>query len=261
MKNILVMWLCQIVIERRVHFAVFPIHIYRTGLVNPLEPPIKYNFLQLIKKSVPIIPQVSMFAKINLPPHSSLPPYLTYPHLGPVAGAVVPLDTVVVPGVQDGQTGLHGDPGPLEEIFSIVWLSHLVGDKLGEITGVGPGVLLPPSSGLVSRGDPGSGPGPEPTVDMLRLQMGSLEHWNKSLNSRALPLSTHITAVKVAESAGGPDALHVVLTHDVLHHGVLLPGLHGHQVHTHRAADVSSVQPTGLQSGRVRVLPSELHSG
>ena len=171
----------------------------------------------------------------------------------------MPLDTVVVPGVQDGKAGLHGDPGPLEEILSVVGLGHVVRDELGEVAGVGPGVLPPPCCCLVSGRDPGSRPRPEPTVDMFRLQMGSLEHWNKSLNSRALALSTHITAVKVAESAGGPDALHVVLTHDVLHHGVLLPGLHGHQVHTHRAADVSSVQPTGLQS-RELVLPLELHT-
>ena len=56
--------------------------------------------------------------------------YLTYPHLGPVAGAVVPLDAVVVPGVQDGQAGLHSDARPLEEIFSIVRLSDLVGHEL-----------------------------------------------------------------------------------------------------------------------------------
>ena len=107
-----------------------------------------------------------------------LPPYLTDPLLGPVAGAVVPLDTVVVPGVQDGKAGLHGDPGPLEEILSVVGLGHVVRDELGEVAGVGPGVLLPPGSCLVSRGDPGPGPGPEPAVDMLRLQMGSLEHEN-----------------------------------------------------------------------------------
>lgn len=146
-------------------------HIYRTGSVNPLEPPIKYNFLQLIKRKVsPLSPKFLCLQKLIS--------HLTYPHLGPVAGAVVPLDTVVVPGVEDGQTGLHRDPGPLEEIFSIVGLSHLVGDELGEVAGVGPGVLLPPGSCLVSRGDPGSGPRPEPSVDMLRLQMGSLEYEN-----------------------------------------------------------------------------------
>ena len=102
--------------------------------------------------------------------------HLTDPHLGPVAGAVVPLDAVVVPGVEDGQTGLHRDAGPLEEIFSIVRLGHVVGDKLGEVARVGPGILLPPSSRLVSWGDPGPGPRPEPTIDILRLQMGGLEH-------------------------------------------------------------------------------------
>ena len=88
----------------------------------------------------------------------------------------MPLDAVVVPGVEDGQTGLHRDAGPLEEIFSIVRLGNLVGDELGEVASVGPGVLTPPCSRLVSRGDPGSRAGPEPTVNMLRLQMGSLEH-------------------------------------------------------------------------------------
>ena len=88
----------------------------------------------------------------------------------------MPLDAVVVPGVEDGQTGLHSDTGPLEEIFSIVRLGHLVGHELGEVASVGPGVLTPPCSRLVGWGDPGSGPRPEPTVNMLRLQMGSLEH-------------------------------------------------------------------------------------
>ena len=104
------------------------------------------------------------------------PDHLTDPHLGPVAGAVVPLDAVVVPGVQDGQAGLHSDARPLEEIFSIVRLSNLVGHELWEVASVGPGVLTPPGSRLVCGGNPDSGPGPEPTVDMLRLQMGSLEH-------------------------------------------------------------------------------------
>lgn len=64
--------------------------------------------------------------------------------------------------------------------------------------------------------------------------------------------------MEVAEPARGPDAVHVVLAHDVLHHGVLLLGLDGHQVHTHGAADVSSIQPAGLQSQEL-VLPAELH--
>ena len=71
--------------------------------------------------------------------------------------------------------------------------------------------------------------------------------------------NTHITAVEVAKSPRGPDALDVILPNDVLHHCVLLLGLDGNQVHTHRAADVSSVQPTGLQS-RELVLPLELHT-
>ena len=54
--------------------------------------------------------------------------------------------------------------------------------------------------------------------------------------------------MEVAKSPRGPDAVHVILAHDVLHHGVLLLGLDGHQVHTHGAADVPSIQPTGLQS-------------
>ena len=81
----------------------------------------------------------------------------------------MPLDAVVVPGVEDGQTGLHRDAGPLEEIFSIVRLGHVVGDELGEVARVGPGVLTPPHGSLVSGRDPRTGPRPEPTVDMFRL--------------------------------------------------------------------------------------------
>ena len=87
--------------------------------------------LQFIQKSVPppiFCRKLVKFGEIYLSVYCL--DYLTYPHLGPVAGAVVPLDAVVVPGVQDGQAGLHSDARPLEEIFSIVRLSNLVGHEL-----------------------------------------------------------------------------------------------------------------------------------
>ena len=56
--------------------------------------------------------------------------HLTDPHLGPVAGAVVPFYAVIVPGVEDGETGLHSDPGPLEQVLGIVRLGHWVRHEL-----------------------------------------------------------------------------------------------------------------------------------
>ena len=102
-------------------------HIYRTGSVNPLEPPIKYNFLQLIKRKVsPLSPKFLCLQKLIS--------HLTYPHLGPVAGAVVPLHAVVVPGVEDGQAGLHRHPGPVQQVLRVVRLGHVVGHELREVT-------------------------------------------------------------------------------------------------------------------------------
>ena len=62
------------------------------------------------------------------------PDHLTDPHLGPVAGAVVPLHAVVVPGVEDGQAGLHRHPGPVQQVLRVVRLGHVVGHELREVT-------------------------------------------------------------------------------------------------------------------------------
>ena len=69
----------------------------------------------------------------------------------------MPLDAVVVPGVEDGETGLHRDPGPLEEVLCIVRLGHLVGDELGEVASVGPRVVIPACWRAVSSCYPRTG--------------------------------------------------------------------------------------------------------
>ena len=46
----------------------------------------------------------------------------------------MPLHAVVVPGVEDGQAGLHRHPGPVQQVLRVVRLGHVVGHELREVT-------------------------------------------------------------------------------------------------------------------------------
>ena len=75
--------------------------------------------------------------------------------LGVIAGDIVPLDAVIVDVVQNSHAGLHG---AVDVELRVVWLGHVVGDELGLVSGVGPGLVAPAWRGGVggSHLDPGA---------------------------------------------------------------------------------------------------------
>lgn len=142
-----------------------------------------------------------------------------------MAGDVVPLEAVVVEVVQDRQTRL------------VVALSRLaiVRLRLSVSSGVAPVTVV----ALTGRADLGATSGPEPSVLVRGLQVGT------------------VAARKVALPAGGPDVTDVSAGDALLDELVLLRRLEGHGVHAVPAADVPRVQPVDLQAARRRVFPRE----
>lgn len=142
-----------------------------------------------------------------------------------MAGDVVPLLSVVVEVVQDGQAGLVVSLGRL----AVVRL------RLSVSAGVAPVAVV----SLAGRADLRAGSGPEPSVLVGRLQIGS------------------VAAREIALPARGPDVADVAATDPLLHELVLLGRLQGHGVHAVTTANVSRVQPVDLQAAGRRVLPRE----
>lgn len=102
---------------------------------------------------------------------------LAYEGLDVVTRHVVPLDAVVVKVVQDGQTRLVVTLCS----FAVVWLWLTVSSGVAPVSRVT----------LSRRPDLGARSGPEPSVNVLRLKVGS------------------VAAVEVALTARGPNISHV----------------------------------------------------
>uniref|UniRef100_A0A8D9BSQ0 Uncharacterized protein n=1 Tax=Cacopsylla melanoneura TaxID=428564 RepID=A0A8D9BSQ0_9HEMI len=128
-----------------------------------------------------------------------------------MAGNVVPFDTVLVEVVQDGQTGF------------VVTLSSLsvVRLSLSKTTSGGP----VPCVSLSSGSNLGTTAGPEPSVHIGGLQVGS------------------VATVEVTFAARGPDVTHVASSQPLLDELVLLRGFQTDGIHTMASTDVSSIQP------------------
>lgn len=150
---------------------------------------------------------------------------LAHERLQMVAGNVVPLESVVVEVVQDGQAGL------------VVTLSRLAVVRL--LLAVSSGVAPVAGVALGGRSDLDARAAPEPSVLVRGLQVRS------------------VTAGKVALPAGRPDVAHVSAGDALLDELVLLGRLHRDGVHAVPAADVPRVQPVHLQVARRLVLPAE----
>lgn len=118
-----------------------------------------------------------------------------------VAGDVVPLDSVIVEVVQDGDTSLIS-PG----------LAELTVVGLGPSRAARVGPVATPALGEVGGGDAAVGAGPEPAVDD-----GGLQVWP-------------VAAVEVTLASGGPDVLDVALLKVLVHELGLVLGLDAHQV-------------------------------
>jgi len=135
-----------------------------------------------------------------------------------VAGNIVPFDSIAVEVVEDGQAGLSVTV--LLDLFSVIWLSAWRVESSSE----GPVVE---AGGRVGGAEPGLVSRPEPSVDSLGEEVGS------------------VTAVEVAKSARSPEVGHVSVD-ESLDPVVLLGCLEADQVHAALSAVVSGVEPIPL---------------
>lgn len=136
----------------------------------------------------------------------------------------MPGDAIVVHVVQDGQALLLG---LVNVVFSVVGLWALL------VTGLGPGVVAPSLRNAVGGLDLLAGCGPEPSVHVLGLQIGTV-----------------LAASEIADATGGPDVGHIVLLDDTEDQVVLLLGLQGDQIHAVFAAQVTAIEPVDLLVGQ-----------
>jgi len=132
-----------------------------------------------------------------------------------MAGNIVPLDPVPIEVVEHGQAGLSVTV--LLDLFSVVRLSAWRVESSGE----GPVVE---AAGRVGGTESGLVSGPEPSVDGLGEEVGS------------------VAAVEVTKSARSPEVGHVSVD-ESLDPVVLLGCLEADQVHAPLSAVVSGVEP------------------
>ena len=141
-----------------------------------------------------------------------------------VAGNVVPGDTVIVHVVQDAQARLAG---LVDVVLGVVGLGLLL------VSSLAPGVVGPARGHLVGLGDLVAGRRPEPSEEVLGLQIGA-----------------SLAALEVAQAARRPDVGDVVGLDEAEDQVVLLLGLDRHEVHAVFTADVAAVQPVELLVGQ-----------
>lgn len=140
----------------------------------------------------------------------------------------MPCDAIVVHIVQYGQTLFLG---LVDVVFGVIGLWALL------VTGLRPGVVSPSLWNAVGGLDLLASCGPEPTVNVLGLQIGTV-----------------LAASEIANATSGPDVGHIVLLDDTEDQVVLLLGLQCDQIHAVFAAQITAVQPVDLpvgQSGHV----------
>jgi len=174
-----------------------------------------------------------------------------------VASDVVPLDSIVVLIVQNGQTRfvvellqtLNRDSNIVVRLnwallfsLEVIRLSDPI-FSCGRPEGVGVWFIGGRDAGI-------TGSGPEPTVDVDRLKMG--------------PIAPFI--LEVAFSTTCPNAGNVIFFDDVLEHFELQGGVEGDQVHASIPAEVPSVEPVpvlklvpGLPPGKEIIMISNFH--
>lgn len=141
-----------------------------------------------------------------------------------VAGNVVPGDTIIVHVVQDAQAGLAG---LVDVVLGVIGLGLLL------VSSLAPGVVGPTRGHLVGLGDLVAGRRPEPSEEVLGLQIGA-----------------SLAPFEVAETARGPDVGNVVGLDQAEDQVVLLLGFDGYEVHAVFTTDVAAVQPVKLLVGQ-----------
>lgn len=138
----------------------------------------------------------------------------------------MPCDAIVVDIVQHGQALLLG---LVDVIFSIVGLWTLL------VAGLRPGIVAPALWNAVGGLDLLASCGPEPSIDVLGLQIWAV-----------------FATSEIANAASGPDIWDIVLLNDTEDQVVLLLGLQGDQIHAVFAAQVTAIQPVDLPVGKRR---------
>jgi len=146
-----------------------------------------------------------------------------------VTSHIVPFDTVTVEVVQNSQTSLIFTS--LLDLFTVVRLASGGVESSGERPIVEGSAISGVKPGLIG--------GPEPSVDFLGEEVGT------------------IATIKVAQTARCPDVLHA--THPLFDPFVFVLGFEADQIHASFSAVVSSVEPipVGTSDGRVAGSPGE----
>lgn len=138
----------------------------------------------------------------------------------------MPCDAIVVDIVQHGETLLLG---LVDVVLSIVGLWALL------VTGLRPGIVAPALWNAVGGLNLLAGCRPEPAINMLGLQIGTI-----------------LAASEIANASSGPDVGHIILLNDTEDQVVLLLGLQCDQIHAVLAAQITAIQPVDLPVGKRR---------
>lgn len=101
-----------------------------------------------------------------------------------ITGNVVPGNTVIVNVIQDRETGFAGT---VYVEFRVIWLSLFL------VSGGGPGIVAPSVGHLIGWGHLFAIRGPEPAVQVLGFQIGTV-----------------FASFKVAQAARGPNIRHII---------------------------------------------------
>lgn len=152
----------------------------------------------------------------------------THPRFDVVTGNIVPLDSVIVEVVEDGDARL---------VSAVLTELTVVGLSLSATTIVGP--VPAPSLSAVGGWDSARRTRPEPSVDENRLKIGT------------------ITSVKVAFATRGPDVFDIGLLDLAIDEIGLILGFKTYQILAMLSADISGIEPISLMRGCGFVIPGE----
>lgn len=156
---------------------------------------------------------------------------LAHERLLVVACHIVPGDAVVVHVVQHRQARLAR---LVDVVLGVIGLRQLLVARLA------PRIVAPALRNAIGRLDLLACRRPEPTEQVLRLQIGAA-----------------LAALEVAQATRCPDVRHIVRLDQAEDEVVLLLRLQGDQVHAVLAAQVARVQPVDLAAGQRRHVAAE----
>lgn len=143
-----------------------------------------------------------------------------------VAGHIMPGNAIIVHIIQHRQARFAR---LIDVVLGVVWLRHLL------VSGLAPRIVTPALWQAIRRLDLFTCRRPEPTEDVLRLQIGAA-----------------LAALKIAQPSGRPDVRHIVRLDQTEDQVVLLLCFESDQIHAVFAAQVTRIQPVDLATGQCR---------